>query len=283
MLDEATRKALYGDHRNPKDLDSLDEFAEKHPNHDGEWTPDQVAQYYTIGGVTELMFKVCNMILLDGLVGTEESMHAPVCCHVRYDSKPIIQKVAELYHRKPYTEVWLGGNEGEKRGGTEKYAVWEGAISWTEKLMAAGVRRDRIKYADGVYNTPDEHLEFIRLAQENKWPVVHLVGAPYHMVRIALGAIQHMKRVGFWTKMHFHAPRVLDWQEEVLGAQGIKFGDGERYNQLDEEYVRIPEYMLKTQRDLASFNDAIAYMRYGRNSIVDGQLTQPLELSMAAG
>ncbi len=248
----------------------------------GEWDRDGLRRWYNPVGMMSKLFDVCNMVLLDTPpADDDDAYYAPICLHVRYDSKPIIDTAAALATSPRFcstSQVWLGGNEGEKRGQTQKYEVFEGAISLRRKLVSAGIRPDRINLAGAVYNTPDEHLEFIRLARENKWPAIHLVGAPYHMVRIALGAIQHMQRENFWTKMYFHAPKVSSWSEQVKGAQGKIIADGQRYNQLVEEFVRIPEYQIKAIPDLSTFEEAIAYFLFGRESIIEGQLMKPLEL-----
>lgn len=247
----------------------------------GEWDQETLTDWYNPMGIMSKLFNVCNMVLLDSPPVNDDTYYAPICLHVRYDSKPIIDTAVALalsQNISSRSQVWLGGNEGEKRGETDKYVVFEGAQSLKRKLAQGGIRADRINLAGAVYNTPDEHLEFIRLAKEHNWPAVHLVGAPYHMVRIALGAIQHMQREKFWTKMYFHAPKVYSWNEQVKGAQGLVLGDGQRFNQLAEEFVRIPEYQIKQVPDLCTFEEAIAYFLFGRDSIIDGKLTEPLAM-----
>jgi hypothetical protein len=277
MLRIADQRKLFLEHLYPEKATALDKFITLNPDHDNEWTPARVHEYYDPMGLMLRKDMAFQMVMLDTFKPTdEEAANAPVCVHVRYDPVPIIAEIARLYSVKPSTQVWLGGNEGEKRGETQKFVVWEGARAWRIRLRDAGISLGDVNHAQGVYNTPDEHLEYIRLAEENSWPAVHLVGAPYHMFRIALGAVQHMKRTGYWTKMYFHCGKIDDWQEQVKGAQGVYIGDGERFNQLAEEYVRVPEYMLKPVRDLSTYTDMIGYLRHGRKSIRDGQLHSDL-------
>ncbi len=279
MIYVETLEELFQKHRSPALT-----FLDKNRTGDGEWTEGLVDDWFsTKNSIMAKLFMVCNMVLLDA--GPKTHTH-PIFCHVRYDSSIITDEVSRLYKLNSLRtsnnflapEVWLGSNEGESRGQTEKYVVWEGYTKWREQLIVKGIAPHHIKTVGPVYNTPDEHLEIIRVAKENNFEGVNLVGSPYHMVRIALGAVQHMKRVGYWTKMYFNAPKVPagEWLTVVKGAQGDIIGDGERYNQLFEEHARIPEYMLKEVRDLSTFEDLISYIRIGRESIKDGQLTVPL-------
>lgn len=282
MLSGEELDAMFSLHEDPasKNLFELGEGdIETDKNFYNGWSGDKLRQWYEPDGMLFQMFQAMNMVLLDCPPNDDdEAVLAPICLHVRYDSEPIVQKAAELYHScgKPSPQIWLGGNEGESRGQTEKFVVWEGITAWTKMLVEAGVAQENICMAGPVYNTPDEHKEFIGLAKENGWSAIHLVGAPYHMVRIALGAVAHMQRANHWVKMYFHAPKVSSWTDPVKGAQGIVYGDGERWNQLPEEFVRIPEYQIKEVPDLCTFDELIGYIRHGRDSIIDGQLTVPL-------
>lgn len=217
-----------------------------------------------------LVFNALNVLMAD----TEPAGPVPLFVHVRADYQLVVQTAGELYDRGKVSEVYLGGSEGEKRGDTVPGVIFQGYTFWENALMAKGIPQDKIHPTGPVFNTPDEHMEMIKLGQVLRWKELLIIGNPYHMLRIALGNLRFMKQEDFWMKCFFVTPKVSSWQVEVDGPQGTK--DGVRYNQLWVELPRVIEYMAKSPRDLLTLSELINYIVFGRDSIEDNKLTLPL-------
>ncbi len=223
------------------------------------------------------LFSFMNMLageLLNATLGADDAKK-PIFLHVRYDYANVIEAAANLY-RQGNSPIYLDGTEGQHRNdpfpdGKPK-AIWDGFSFWRDELISWGVPEEDIIATGPAYNTPDEHEEMFRLAKENNWEEVIILGNSYQMPRITLGTIQRMRNHDFWLECYFCMPAAGDWNVDMLGPQGQD--DGPLYNQLWEEFKRIPEYQLKG--DLCSLHEAINYFIYGRDSIVDHKLTQPI-------
>lgn len=217
------------------------------------------------------------------LLGTEEesmyrnSFSMSIFLHVRWDKEGVIKKAGEIMRRSErFGPVYLDGTEGQHRSDPypdgKEQAIWQGLKIWSEELVRKGVSKEKILPTGPAYNTPDEHTEMITLAQENSWKDVVILGNSYQMLRIALGTIQKMKKTGYWLRCYFVVPETGSWFIPMKGPQGSD--DGPRFNQLWEEFKRIPEYIQK--EDLCTLHELAWYIARGRDAVENGKLTIPM-------
>lgn len=217
------------------------------------------------------MFTAMNLIM-----GDEVPSQSPIFLHVRYDYDNVVNAAGRLVAQGNKGQVLLDGSEGQHGKNPypngKKKVIWHGFSLWIGELFKRGVPMEQIRLTQPAYNTPDETKELLRIAQAEKWESVIIIGNSYQMLRIVLGTIKWMEKNNFWLKCYFHVPYGYEWTKAMKGPQGTD--DGQLINQILAEYQRVPEYQLKN--DLATLQEAINYIHYGRDSIVDGKLTQKL-------
>lgn len=247
----------------------------------GELAPWTVHQQEFLTQAGFFLFSFLVMLALENHKVFLNRNKKPIFLHVRYDYQQVIDGAATFYHGGN-GPIFLDGTEGQHRsdpfpGGKPK-AIWDGFSFWRDKLVEKGVREIDIIPTGAAYNTPDEHEEMIWHAKEHNWQEAIIIGNSYQMPRITLGTIQRMRKHDFWLQCFFAVTDAGDWNQDMLGPQGQN--DGPLFNQLWEEFKRIPEYQLKG--DLCLLHEAMNYFIYGRDSVVDHKLTLPIAMSAVA-
>jgi len=164
-----------------------------------------------------------------------------------------------LFKTERIKVIVINGSKGERYGKNIPGESWEGAISWQKKLESVGIPASAIIHSKGAYNTKEENINFLAVAQKNNWKTAAVLTVNYHFPRVFMGYIQTMKETGYWMLLYAFSLRGVNWFAPMTGSQGISKTSA--YDLIEDELApsRFPVYTKKG--DLCSFEELFDYLR----------------------
>lgn len=150
------------------------------------------------------------------------------------------------------TLVAFNGSDGRgARPDSKPGEAWPGAEWYIERLIAAGVRKEKLFPTRPGLHSRDECDAFVELARDKGWKNFGIITAPYHWPRSMSCLVGAMKKAKYELNVYMLPPRgVIQWDLEILGSQGA----------------------TKTTYDLESGDDVYRLFDYWYNGGGDGAI-----------
>ncbi|QQR78226.1 MAG: hypothetical protein IPJ68_04040 [Candidatus Moraniibacteriota bacterium] len=160
--------------------------------------------------------------------------------HARSRGDELHEFVATLFLKEHVMEkVVINGSDGRHKEMNDPGAVWLGANAWASSLRMRGVSSRIILHTPPAYDTREESLAFITLAQKKGWKSAVIVSQPHQVLRAMLNAVAAMQELGYTMRIYAVAPSSVAWEKLVYGSQG-------------EECLPLSEHILPERNRIIS-------------------------------
>jgi len=146
---------------------------------------------------------------------------------------------------------------------SENYKIkfpYPGCEVWRNKLLAFGVKSEKIIILPSSMNTGNEADNLITLSKERGWESMTIVSLPHHILRCMLTHVNHINRQGSNLKIYAKTldEDILDWfMPAIKESHGIgERVDGILLDHIGAEIKRIGKYMFPDDPNIISIATA---------------------------
>ena len=187
---------------------------------------------------------------LYNLILKENPQKADAIIWLQGDQYDRASKVLELYKNRWSERIIISGNDVLIGDGTrlgEKNISLEQMKSF---LLKKGVKENDLIIDDGAMNTKEQAQHILKMAKDEKWSKILLVGSSYHQPRAFLTFLRQAEDIK-WKGEIINQPAIVAWDEKPAGRDDTaKF----IFNQ---EFEKIERY----EKDLVSIQQGIKYLK----------------------